>query len=422
VLAGVWVACTTHYLRQPIAGPQDYVQATNRSIARGDLAAANDLLQRALDRFPDDPHVRLWKVRLDYMQWREQEALEGLQQLGRSRGALVLNHQELMGRIGDVLFQMGRYWESIDYLVAGSVGERKRARNARAKLAPRLPYTRRHVAITTVEMPLVEGELPEMVCRFGDKDRSLVLDTGASVTIVTKSMGEELGVTELLDQGLVQDATGRTFAAWLGVLPAFTLGEVDLGPQPVLVVEDERLAMRSPLGGPKHPPTGVVGLDVLSRFRTTFDPDRKSVVFESPRQVPDEHAVLLVLNSGWLQLPVLVEGVKMWFILDTGASHTSLTDRGLRLLPGGNARAMIDHRYDHTVGGTTVLVRKVPDLTIQVSAVLFPNATLPVVERPQSGFPVHGVLGADLLMRCRVTIDRGWLTVSRRATRKQDKD
>ena len=80
------------------------------------------------------------------------------------------------------------------------------------------------------------------------------------------------------------------------------------------------------------------------------------------------------------------------------------------------------HRYDHTVGGTTVAVRKVANLTIKVSAVVFPGATLPVVERPQTGFPVHGVLGADLLMGCRVTIDRGWLTLLMRSTQKEKQE
>ncbi len=420
-LLALCAACASYYLKEPTAGPQDYVHAATRSIARGDLTEANSQLERALSRFPDDSNVLLWKATIDHMQWREDQALERLLALSSGRGALVLSHRELMGRVGDVMFQMGRYWESIDYLVAGSVGEQKSARMARAKIAPRLPYVRRRVVIATLEMPLLDGEMPEMLCRFGDKDRSFVLDTGASMTTLTKSLGKELGVTELVDQGLARDSVGNSFAAWLGVLPAFSLGEVDLGPQPVLVVEDERLAMRHPRGR-KHPPAGVVGLDVLSRFRTTFDPDRQSVVFESPRGVPDAHAEPLVLNQGCLQLPVQIEGVKLWFILDTGSSHTTLTDRGLRALPGGKGRATVVHRYDHTVGGTTVAVRKVADLTIKVSAVVFPGATLPVVERPQTGFPVHGVLGADLLMGCRVTIDRGWLTLLMRSTPKEKQE
>ena len=44
-----------------------------------------------------------------------------------------------------------------------------------------------------------------MVCRFGEKERAFVLDTGASVTTVTTSLAKELGVTGLVSQGLVRD-------------------------------------------------------------------------------------------------------------------------------------------------------------------------------------------------------------------------
>lgn len=417
----VLLSCTSYYLRQPTAGPQDYVHATKDAISRGDLSTAEDLLARALDRFPEDANVRLWKVRLDLLLWREDAALATLQELSRNGDISVLSQQELKGRIGDVLFQMGRFWESMEYLMAGSIGEHKQARAARAKIAPLLPYARPRIVIATVEMPLMEGELPEMVCSFGDKTESLVLDTGASMTTLTKTLGEKLGVKELVPQGLAQDSMGQPFAAWLGVLPAFTLGAVDLGPQPVLVVEDERLALRDLRGGPKRQRHGVVGLDVLSRFRTTFDPDRQSVVFENPRTTPDRDAQPLVVSHGCLQLPVLIEGVKLWFILDTGASHTSLTEQGLLALPGGKTRATIERRYNRALGGKADIVRKVPDLTIQVSSVPFPGMTLPIVERPQTGFPLHGVLGADLLIRCRVTLDRGWVTVARRAPKKKER-
>ena len=169
---------------------------------------------------------------------------------------------------------------------------------------------------------------------------------------------------------------------------------------------------------------GVVGLDVLSRFRTTFDPDRRSVVFQNPRGTldaePDAGTVPLVLNAGCMQLPVTIEGVKLWFILDTGASHRSLTDLGLRALPGGAARATIEHRPHRTLSGTSRIVRQVPNLSLDVSDVGFTGMSLPVrPQRRSSSFPVHGVLGADVLMRCRVTIDRGRVTVSRRRNKKK---
>ncbi len=107
-LLALCAACASYYLREPTAGPQDYVHAAIRSMARGNLTEAHGQLEQALSRFPDDPNVRLWKATIDHMQWREDQALDGLLELGSSRGALVLSRQELMGRVGDILFQMGR--------------------------------------------------------------------------------------------------------------------------------------------------------------------------------------------------------------------------------------------------------------------------------------------------------------------------
>jgi hypothetical protein len=47
--------------------------------------------------------------------------------------------------------------------------------------------------------------------------------------------------------------------------------------------------------------------------------------------------------------------------------------------------------------------------------VRFRGADLQVVERePPRVFPVHGVLGADLLMRCRTTLDSGRIRIEPR--------
>ena len=84
-LLALCAACASYYLKEPTAGPQDYVHAATRSIARGDLTEANSQLERALSRFPDDSNVRLWKATIDHMQWREDQALEGFLELSSSR-------------------------------------------------------------------------------------------------------------------------------------------------------------------------------------------------------------------------------------------------------------------------------------------------------------------------------------------------
>lgn len=80
----------------------------------------------------------------------------------------------------------------------------------------------------------------------------------------------------------------------------------------------------------------------------------------------------------------------------------------MQAFSGGEARAVPAYRRIRTVGGRLVAVREVRELVLRASEARFRSVTLPVVARDEgSVFPVHGVLGVDLLSRCRVTLDRG---------------
>ena len=73
----------------------------------------------------------------------------------------------------------------------------------------------------------------------------------------------------------------------------------------------------------------------------------------------------------------------------------------------GERRAIQSYRHIRSPGGSGILVRLVPHLTLEVSEARMANLDLPVVQRSMpTGFPVHGLLGADLLMRCRTTVVR----------------
>ena len=124
-------------------------------------------------------------------------------------------------------------------------------------------------------------------------------------------------------------------------------------------------------------------------------------------------------------MPVVIESRTLWFLLDSGASHSSLTRPGLERLPGGAERAQTTPaRRVRSLGGPRLALRSVPDLTLRIGEVRFAGRELPVVRRQQprvglqgadAEFPVHGVLGADILLGCRLTFDSGELLL-RRAT------
>jgi hypothetical protein len=212
----------------------------------------------------------------------------------------------------------------------------------------------------------------------------------------------------LTPAGEVPDGMGQPVPVSTGVIDSFAVGDVWLGTVPVLVVDDHRLEMRDLFGGPARAPVGVLGLDVIEQFRMTLDPGRRSVVLELPRGLPEATSVQCVRCEGRCLVPVAIEGRRLWFVLDTGASHSSLTSAGLRALPDGEARATPGYRRVRTAGGGALSVREVRNLVLRVSQTRFFGVDLPVVHRAgDASFPVHGVLGVDLLQKCRVTIDGG---------------
>jgi hypothetical protein len=276
----------------------------------------------------------------------------------------------------------------------------------------RLPYERTHPELETAELPLVEGALPELICSIGDVQHPFVLDTRATFSTVTESLATELGVTSVLPSGDAVDGIGNSFSSSMGILPSFSLGASEIGPLPVLVVGDRALTLRDWMGGAGRSPQALVGQDVLRRFRVTFDPSRRSVVFQPSRGLSERDSVPCLAVEANLVVPVRVEGRDLWFVLDTGSSGSSLSEEGLRALPGGELRAMDSIVRLYSPSGASFSVRMVRGISLHVSDVTFRGVDLPIVGRGKTEvFPVHGVLGADLVMRCRTTLDEGRILI-----------
>lgn len=379
-------------------------------LAIGDVEGAEKAVGEALRRFPEDAGVRLWSARLAAMRWRQEDALFDLRSALRGDALDAKTRAEVNGEVGDLLLLLGRYGNAVPHLRAGQVGPLGAARAAWADIAERLPYVRAKPELAATELPMVEGPLPALICSIGERERPFVLDTGATFTTLSNSMAVELGVNPVETAGSAVDGTGQSFPISVGILPRLAVGEAEIGPHPVLVVEDARLALRDPFGGPARRLGALLGLDVLMRFRCTLDPARRSVVLQEPHADAERGSTPCLFVEGRLLVPVEVEDRRLWFALDTGASHSSLTAAGLEQLPGGEERAREVFRSVRSPGGGRIAVREVRGLSLRVSAVRFRDVDLPVVHRqPPELFPLHGVLGADLLQRCRATLDAGWL-------------
>lgn len=387
----------------------DKVSELVAALQEGELERALEVAAWLRPRVAHDAAAALWSSVVAELLWRDDEAVNFQSAAVRLTAHGQPDHPQQRGRLGDLLFQAGRWGEALAPLRASATtGPDAERRAAFAVLTGQLPFQRRPTGPLLTEQRVLAGDVPEFLCGSGDRQRPFAIDTGTSMTTLAAALAEELQVHDRQRAGTAVDGTGRSLDVEAGVMDRFHVGEVDLGSVPVLVVADESLRLRDLFGGPERAPRGVLGLDLIAAFRLTLDPDRGSVVLELPRGLPEGDSVQCVRAEGRCLVPVTIEGVRLWFVLDTGASHSSLTTSGLRALPGGEERAVPSFRRVRTVGGSLVAVREVRDLVLRSSAARFRSVTLPVVPRSAGElFPVHGVVGIDLLSRCRVTLDRG---------------
>lgn len=378
------------------------------SISGGDIEGAEEAVARGVRRHPHDGSLAVCSATVHDLLWRDDRAIAAWREVAAEPARAGWTASEARGRLGDQLFAAGRYGDSVAPLLAGSVDAAATRRRALLAVARELPFRRKQTGPFVTEHPLLEGALPEFACSIGELRRAFAVDTGSSMTTIARSLGDEARARAVTELGTIPDGAGHQVAASIAVLDQFAVGDVWFGAVPTLLVDDERLAMRDLYGGPDRPSIGVLGLDLLGLFRMTLDPVRKSLVLEMPRGLAPESSVQCVRSEGRCLVPVMIEGERLWFVLDTGASHSSMTPQGLAKLPGGESRAVPGYRRVRTAGGGGVSVREVRNLEVAVSQVRFVGVALPIVTRAGGGvFPVHGVLGIDLMRQCRVTLDGG---------------
>lgn len=395
-------------VRPPAPDVQEQIDAILAALAVGDIEGATTMAEAARGRHPRHGGVAITTAAIHDLLWREDLAIAAWREALASQDRGGMSPGRLQGRLGEQLFLAGRFGEALAPLLAGSAEELGRRRLALVTVARELPFRRRVSGPLMTEQALLEGALPEFLCSAGAVERPFVVDTGSSTTAVAASVADLAQARARADLGGVPDGKGQTIPAAMGVIDAFAVGDVQLGAIPVLIVPDENLAMRDFFGGPDRPPEGVLGLDVLALFRMTLDAPRRRLVLERPRGLATGDSVQCVRSDGRCLVPLAIEGRRLWFVLDTGASHSSITKEGLMLLPGGESRAQPGFRRVRSAGGSSLSVREVRSLVLRVSQTRFSGVDLPVVPRVGSGlFPVHGVLGADLIAQCRLTFDQG---------------
>ncbi|MEO7520549.1 MAG: aspartyl protease family protein, partial [Gemmatimonas sp.] len=240
--------------------------------------------------------------------------------------------------------------------------------------------------------------------------RTVWLDTGSSMSIISESLAALSGVTPLLPDTLeVATATGRV-PARAGSISLLEIGGIRITHTPSLIVEDARLELR--VGDGQGMPIGlridgVVGYDLISQMDLRIDYVNRRVVMTRPdTSAPPPRTGR---NLFWIGTPIVRlvtnKGIPLHFSLDTGAQESYSTQAlliktkprtfvGERRLVGGLAGISIVHgrfveELHATMAGQAVLMRK-----LMVFAPAF-----------SSFVSLDGILGSDVGKDAVVRID-----------------
>jgi hypothetical protein len=265
----------------------------------------------------------------------------------------------------------------------------------------------------TVTLPLLlsASGTPMVVVSVNGKPKTMWLDTGSSMSIVSSDVAVECGIKPLVPDTLeVATTTGHVPAR-----PA-AIDRIDIGGHQILnstamIVSTDLMQVR--VGDENNPVLsvnidGVIGYDIISRMDIRIDYVHKLVTFLKPEPVRGQVAEL-GRNLFWVGTPIVRlvsdRGVPLHFNLDTGAQETYSTEglvgktrartfAGERRLIGGLAGLLIVHgtfidEMRLSMGGQRLLFRNV---------LVYAPALATFV-------PLDGVIGSDVGRSGTVRID-----------------
>jgi predicted aspartyl protease len=330
---------------------------------------------------------------------------------------------------GRAAARLERFKEAADYYerflaVSPKLDEEKRARYRglidfyHALARSNITDLHRVEGPRTVVVPFkMRNSRPFIRVRLGGADPlTFVIDTGASITVLSERVADRLSIRPMARGGRARAVGGGgTFPIVYGLVNVMEVGEVKLYNVPIYIRElhylhpsedEDRIAA-----------DGFLGLSVLSNFRVTLDYARQELVLAQPSvPLPQvESASLTVVpfrttNGGLVSAEARLGGDESFnFLIDSGASTTVLSDDVIqkmnwqgKLLPDLKVRVL----------GAAGVIEQV-DLMVVPSFTLNDleqrNIRAPVLDmaavNETAGFLQAGIIGGSFLKHFRVTFD-----------------
>lgn len=290
--------------------------------------------------------------------------------------------------------------------------------------------------VTTLPFELINHRPFIEVMINGKGPLRFVIDTGASLSVLSDKTAEKLGIKPVARGGSARAVGGSgSFPIIYGLLESLTLGEAKIEAVPVYL----RTVHHDPNTPDREHADGYIGLSVLSNFGVTIDYQARQMGLDrtplkpeppaaprDPASLPDAAApapapapnladgieIPLRSTSGGLasaetHLPNLKRPLN--FILDTGATTTVVSKAAVKKhqleslkIPGEKIRVI-------GAAGVEEGVELMGLSTLTVSGLRKTNSRAIILDleavNETSGFEQHGILGGDYLEHFRVILD-----------------
>jgi len=176
--------------------------------------------------------------------------------------------------------------------------------------------------------------LPEVSVEFGKFHESLILDSGANLSVISVSLAQRLGVKLSGAAATSSGIAGRRMAVHTAVISELKLGEAKLRNVAVIVISDDDLVIPDV---PYHIP-GSIGFPVLSALgRITFFADDRFGVASKPAAGAPGGEENLFLQRLTPIVAAEVGGAERLFTIDTGSTGSFFT-----------VQYYLEHRTDFT--------------------------------------------------------------------------
>lgn len=230
-----------------------------------------------------------------------------------------------------------------------------------------------------------------------------VFDTGASITVISKSVSKLIGATPSEDTVVGGGNSNMLASLSTSVISTLKIGNTQIENITVVAVDDERLDFGVDENGNNLIVNGFLGWDIIQNFKWTID--GKNKIFTMKKSL---NSVNKKKNLDWDNMPIIeakFNNKPMFFGFDTGNTESMFSQNFIPFLKTKKVKTDIITGVDGVVEEEVSVAENI-DITIEDQIISLNDIS--VLNRdifPTKKYSVMGLLAADIIQNCKCILD-----------------